>query len=135
MREPLTWDRAAASVGWEGKGRARRLKRLVFAREREKGNRIATRYGKGRKQRTKVSLSALRKHCPELFRSKVEDLADNLKAYLSEIDERIAAGAAQHVAEYVEPRLDELWLRDEKIANQVEALAQRVGGLARVMRT
>jgi hypothetical protein len=134
VREPLTWDKAASHLGWTGKGRARRLKRLVLSREKSTGKRIATRIGTRTRPAYKLSLSALRRHLPELFRSKVEDLADNLKSYLAEIDDRIAAGAAEHVAEYVEPRLDELWQRDEQIAHQVGEIATRLASMAKLLK-
>lgn len=129
----MTWDRAAGNLGWMGRGRARRLKRMVFARERETGKRIATRMGTKRKPAYKVSLSALRRHLPELFKSKVDELEAVVTGYLAGIDERIAGKVADHVDEYVEPRLDELWQRDEKIAGQVMGLAAGVEALSKVV--
>lgn len=129
----MTWDRAAGSLGWVGRGRARRLKRIVFARERDTGKRIATRMGSSRKPAYKVSLSALRRHLPELFKSKVDELETIVTGYLAGIDERIAGKVADHVEEYVEPRLDELWQRDEKIAGQVVVLASKVEALSRAV--
>lgn len=129
----MTWERAAEKLGWSGSGRGRRLKRLVFSREEKTGKRIATRVGTSRRPAYKVSLSALRRHLPELFKSKVDELEAIVSGYLAGIDERIAGKVADHVDEYVEPRLDELWERDEKIAGQIVSLATRVEALAKVV--
>jgi hypothetical protein len=128
----LTFDEAAEKIGWTGKGRGRRLKRACFARERETKRRIITRMGSERMPAYKVTLGALRKAFPELFgRSKVDALQANFRNYLAAIDERIAEKTAAHVTEHVEPRLQELWERDEAIAERVDALAERVVALSR----
>ena len=126
----LSLDQAAGKLGWEGAHRRRRLKRLLFARERQSKVAIMTRLGSVKKPAYRVTMSALRRHTPELFKSKVDELADNFRVYLSTIDERIAEVAAAHVSEHVEPRLLELWERDEKIAEQVNALGKRLAAFA-----
>lgn len=131
----LSLDSAAGKLGWEGAHRRRRLKRLLFARERQTKKPIMTRLGSAKKPAYRVTMSALRKHTPELFKSKVDELADNFRVYLSTIDDRIAEVAAAHVTEHVEPRLQELWDRDEKIAQQVDALGKRFASALEAQRT
>lgn len=131
----LSLDQAAGKLGWEGAHRRRRLKRLLFARERQTKKPIMTRLGSAKKPAYRVTMSALRKHTPELFKSKVDDLAENFRNYLSTIDDRIAEVVTGHVTEHVEPRLQELWERDEKIAEQVNQLGRRVAALATVSTT
>ncbi len=130
MSQPMTWERAACVLKWDGRHRGRRLKRLVLAREKQTGKRIAIRLGGEQRTVYRVTMSALRKHCRDLFKSKVDEVADNFKAYFKDLDERIASGVAEHVEEYVEPRLEELWQRDEKIAEQVSELGRRVAHIA-----
>lgn len=122
----LTLDQAAAKLGWEGKWRRLRLKRMLFARERQTKRQVLTRLGSLKKPAYRVTWSALRKYTPELFKSKVQELEDNFRGYLSNIDDRIAEKTAEHVALHVEPRLQELWDRDEKIATQLDELGRRV---------
>lgn len=126
----LTFDQAAQRLHWEGRGRARRLKRLLFARERQTKKRIITRLGGELMPKYRVTLSVLRRYCPELFKSKVQDLQDNLKGFLASIDQRISEGVVSHVATEVEPRLQELWDRDEQLAGNIEEVAKRVEQIA-----
>jgi LPS O-antigen subunit length determinant protein (WzzB/FepE family) len=126
----LTLDQAAQQLHWEGRGRSRRLKRLLFARERQTKKRIMTRLGGDRRARYRITLSALRRYCPELFKSKVQELQDNLKGFLKSIDDRIADGVAEHVTTEVEPRLQELWERDEQLAGNIQEVARRVEQLS-----
>lgn len=126
----LTLDQAASRLRWEGRGRARRLKRLLFARERQTKKRILTRLGGEQRTKYRITLSALRRYCPELFKSKVDELQDNLKGFLKSIDERIADGVAEHVTTEVEPRLQELWERDEQLAGNIQEVARRVADLS-----
>jgi hypothetical protein len=128
----MSFAQAAASLGWSGSKRARglRLMRLVMAREREIGRRIATRIPNASRTNYRVTLSVLRRHLPSLFKSKVDELGENMRGYLAAIDEKIAEAAAEHVSEYVEPRLQELWDRDEHLAERVNDLGLRVKLLA-----
>jgi hypothetical protein len=121
-RHLLTLPKAQREIGMAGDNRGRNLKRLLFAREKATGQQIMVRWRKRGTTRTeyRVTMSALRRHCPELFPGKVDDLSRHFREYLLKIDERIAVIVADHVAEHVEPRLDELWRRDETIARQVE---------------
>jgi hypothetical protein len=86
--------------------------------------------GTSKRRHYRVTLGALRKAFPELFSSNVDTLRDRFSEYLSTIDQKISERVAIHVTEHVEPRLDELWERDEQIAGQVDALTQRVVALA-----
>jgi len=113
----------AGRLGWgESRAAAVRLKRAVLTRERELGKRIATRTG----GHHRITESALTRWMPELRRSKVDELAANFRSYLTDIDARISEGAADYVAKNVDPRLDELWARDEKLAENLDQLGARV---------
>ena len=135
--ELLTMGAAQRALGLKWESRGRRLLRHVLAKETETGQRIAQRVttrGSGRKRHLRVSLSSLRRHCPELFPSAVDELQRGFRTYLSEIDERVATITDERIAATVEPRLDELWERDEKIARSVKDLAVRVKSLAGVLK-
>lgn len=123
-RDLLTFRKMAGRLGW-GPTRAAgiRLARAVRDRERELGKRIATRTAGGHQR---ITESALTRYMPELRRSKVDELAANFRSYLTDIDAKIAEGAAAYVAENVDPRLDELWARDETLAKNLDALGARV---------
>ena len=127
----LTFEQAASKLGWTGRGRSRRLKRACFSRERRSGSAIVTRLGTEKKPDYRVTLGALRHAFPELFPSKVDSMQSSVRHYLSTIDSHIREKTAAYVTEHVEPRLEELWERDEVIAAQVEALGQRVASMAK----
>lgn len=127
----LTFDEAAKRLKWEGRWRGLRLKRACFARERELKRRFVTRLGSSRMPSYKITLSALRRAFPELFASKVDSLQANFKNYLLAIDARISERVATHVDEHVEPKIQELWERDERIAGTVDELAKRVALMAK----
>lgn len=127
--ELLTLPDAQQRLGMAG-GRGRRLRRLLLAREAETGKRIMIRLPGGRRQNKRVTWSLLRKHCPELFESKVQQLERDMRGYLDAIDAKIIESVSAHVTDHVEPRLDELWQRDEVIAESVRKLAQRVATIA-----
>jgi hypothetical protein len=110
--------------------RGLRLRRLLLTRETETGKRIMIRLPGRRRQNKRVTWSLLRKHCPELFESKVQQLERDMRGYLDAIDAKISESVAAHVTDHVEPRLDELWQRDEVIAKSVRELAQRVRAIA-----
>lgn len=123
-RELLTFRKMAERLGWgNSRAAAVKLARAVRTRERETGKRIATRTGGGHQR---ITESALTRHMPELSRSKVDELAANFKNYLTDIDAHIARGAAAYVAENVDPRIDELWERDEQLAGNIDQLANRL---------
>lgn len=133
-QELLTWREATSALGWiDGGTRAasRRLRDKVLAREAQTGKQIATR-DKGQRPMW-VTLSAIMRHMPELRRSRVDSLSKALAEYNVEADKRIASAIESKLAESVEPRLEELWQRDEKLAEEVEAIGKRVHGLSRVV--
>jgi hypothetical protein len=135
-RELLSWKRATVELQWPDGGSdaaGRRLKRLVFARERQTGKQIATRMGEGSRTRPLVTMSAIMRHMPELRRSRVDRLAEAIKEYTDDTDRRVVTIFAEQMAESVEPRLDELYDRDEKLAIAHEALARQVNGISRAV--
>jgi hypothetical protein len=128
--EPLTIPEAQRRLGFKGDPQGRRLLRLLIAKERSAGARFLIRQGGGQRQRFKVTMTAIRRHAPDLLPSKVDKLRRDFSGYMKAIDDRIAEGAAQHVQRFVEPRLSELYDRDEEIAESVDELAQRVAKLS-----
>jgi len=123
--ELLTLPQAQSRLKMKGP-RGLRLKRYLLAKEKRTGKQIMQRLGGGKRASYRVTMSLLRKHCPELFKSKVDELQSNFRRYLSHIDARIREHAAEYVAEHVDPRLQELWQRDEMLAENLDELGKRV---------
>lgn len=126
----MTFAEAQRRIGMKGKD-GRRLKAYVFRREQETGKRIAMRLGSERMPKYRLTMSLLRRHCSELFPSKVQQLERNMRSYISGLDERINEKVVAQMAEHMEPRLEELWERDEIIAEKVDELGDRVTQLVR----
>jgi len=125
----LSFAEAQKAIGMNGP-RGRRLKRMVLEREGETGQTIAVRSRGDDRTNYRVTLGALRHHFPELFPSKVEDLKVNMRAVLEAIDEKLEEQVARAIDQQVEPRLEELWERDEITARSLSELAKRVSRLA-----
>lgn len=132
--ELLSLPDAQRRLGMPGP-HGRKLKRLLVAKEQQSGKRIMIRLSGGRRPKPRVTWSLLRKHCPELFESKVQQLERDMRGYLDAIDAKISESVAAHMTDQVEPRLEELWQRDEVIAESVRKLAQRVNAIARPQST
>ncbi len=133
-QELLTWREATARLGWiDGGSEAagRRLKDKILAREVASGKQIATR-DKGQRPMW-VTMSAVIRHMPELRRSRVDSLSKALAAYNAETDRRIEEAIEAKLAESIDPRLEELWQRDEKLALEIEAQGRRIHGLSRAV--
>jgi hypothetical protein len=130
-RHPLlTLREAAAWLGW-GNNRfaARRLERRLVAKEKAIGRSLMVRTQGAERETRRVTVSMLRAYLPEARPSKVDELKRDMVKRLEGLDERIREGAAGYVAEHVEPRLDELWERDEQIAETLNQLGARVAVL------
>lgn len=141
--ELLTLDQMAERLGWtdaeptpEGRcsARSRRLMRYLRQRERQTRHRLLVPHGSGKGRRYRASEATLRRHCPELFGSRVDDLRVELTRHLARvqenIDRRAAAVAQRVVRDEVEPRLRTLWERDERIAEDVLRLGVTVAKLS-----
>jgi hypothetical protein len=123
----LSLPRAQREVGWGNASGGRRLKRYLLKREKALGRRIMIRVGGVDAPPYRVTLSALRRYCPELFGGETTPQnAALFREYIRGIDQRICEKVAEQIAEHVEPRLDELWERDEQIMGNVAELAKRV---------
>jgi len=122
-----TYRQTAAWLGWGDTAAAgRKLKRRVLARERALRRRIAVRLDGAKAPKHRLTRSLVMRYLPELRRSIVDELSSSLKSYLDEIDERIEDRTAAYVSEHVDPRLEQLWERDERIAKAVDELKMRV---------
>lgn len=99
----------AAKLGWTDNEGGERLKRAVFAAEREQGVRIFVREGSEKRPAYKATVPALRKWLPQLFaRSKVDDLAKNLRQKLLSLEEQVDKTIADRFAEDVKPHLRQI---------------------------
>lgn len=127
----MTFRQAAAWLGM-GKSRyaARKLERRVLSKERKLGASLVVRMSSAEKETRSVTGSMLRQHFPEFFPSKVKQLRRDMEQRLAAIDEHVRAASQAFVAQQVEPRLAELWERDEQIAESLNELAERVELLA-----
>jgi hypothetical protein len=133
-QELLTWREATTKLGWADGGTeaaGRRLKRAVLARELQSGKQIATRISGGPDPQMRVTLSALHRHLPELRRSRVDQLSGVLAEYHADTDRRVEEAIEAKLAEAVDPRLEELWQRDEKLALEVERNTRDINRLSR----
>jgi hypothetical protein len=115
-RALLDLKRAADLVGIKGKWRHVKLQRLVEAKEAALGRPILLRYGgKGRGTRYRVTLSALREACPELF-TRRDELAEEMQESFERFQDQIA----------------ELYERQTIVARELGALKRTVAEIARV---
>ena len=143
-QELLTWREVTTKLGWPDGGTdaaGRRLKRVVLAREAQCGKQIATRTGTGPAAQLRVTVGAVLRHLPELRRSRFDRFQADMAKIGTGITGRVSAIVADQLAELVEPRLDELWERDEvlaieqeRTAKQVESLSKAVEGIHRRLR-
>jgi hypothetical protein len=122
----MTLRQAEAWLGLEPSARGRRLKRILLGAERKLGRPIMVRIG----THTRVTRSAIRKHCRHMLPSQVDELREKFTEFLGSIDEKIETRIVDHVAEHVEPKLEELWDRDEVQARAIKQLAERVKRIA-----
>jgi hypothetical protein len=121
----LTLPQAAKKLGLEDP-RGDKLRRVLIQREKEKGQPIMTRVKGETRTNVYVTMYALRRGCPELFATK-SSLAKDLQDYLTGIDDKVRAAAAEHVTKFVDPRIDELWERDSKLANAIGNIEKKLG--------
>lgn len=123
--EPLTLSRASDRLGWKGSpdARAKRLMRVLEAKERLKGIEIIVRgIGPNGGPTYRVTMRVLRRHCREFFVRGADEVAKDFKAYLERIDERID----DRIDVMVTPQLEELRAVDEELFIQLKELAKRV---------
>lgn len=134
MSKLLTVPQASRAIDPDCKeldSRGQMLGRLIAAAEKRAGVTIGVFIERKARRRRKVTLGQLRRHLPELFPpSSVSAVERTLRTYLAGIDQRIAEKCAEQIARDVDPRLDELWGRDEKLAQGLLDLTRRVAQLA-----
>jgi hypothetical protein len=129
----MTLRQAEVWLGMRPTAKGRGLLRVLIAREKELGKPILVRSrGKRRIGRYRVSRGALRRHCRHLLPSKVDELRDRFAEFLRGVDERIETSVTSHVAEHVDPQIEELWHRDEVQAEAIKELAIRLKRMAEV---
>lgn len=135
-RELLTWREATSKLGWPDGGTdaaGRRLKRVVLAREVQSGRQIATRTGSGPAPQLRVTVGAVLRHLPELRRTRFDRFQANMTKLDTGITGRVSGIVADQLAELVDPRLDELWERDEVLAQEQERTALQVESLSKAV--
>lgn len=114
-------------LGMKPSSRGRSLRSILLSIESKEGHRIMVRSrGQGRGMRYRVTRSALRRYCKHLVPSKVDELRERFAQFLAGVDEKIESKVAEHLAEFVEPQLDDLWQRDETLSDAVRQLSVRV---------
>lgn len=101
----------------DGKGRL--LREELMARETQLGHQIMVRRRRGSRTTYRVTIAAIRKHCPDLIPSRADELLREARSYLSDIDRRIDDRVAEQITERVNPRF-------EKIERTVERTAETV---------
>jgi hypothetical protein len=125
--ELLTPRELAAKLGWTDDQAGERLKRVVFAAEREHGVSVFIREGSEEQAAYKATMPALRKYIPQLFaRSKVDDLASNIRGYLSRLEVQLDQTVADKFAEDVSPHLRQIRSEIREIKNRLDTLESRL---------
>ncbi len=104
-RTYLTPDQAAELLGWEGKERAKRMLRVMLAKERALGRQIMHRQGgSGRGARYGLTEAMLHRHCQELFLATHDELLGEVRHQLGSIK----ATVVDKILELVAPELKQL---------------------------
>lgn len=116
-RRYLTPDQAAALLGWEGRRRAQRLLRVMFAKEREAGKLLLVRLGgSGAGTRYGITEQLLRRYCPELFHASQDELLAEVRHQLGAINK----GVADRVLAIIVPELRGIEARVERRLQALE---------------
>lgn len=97
----------------------RRLRRYLLAVERDKGVQVLTRLGSAKRPHYKVTLSALRRHCPELVS---EPEVDAEKERMADIE-----AAFRTMVEHIGERHDGLRQEVLELRGMVDDLAVTIG--------
>lgn len=107
--ELLTPRQIASRLGWSDDYADERLKRIVFSAERQHKVEIFVRGGSESHPAYFATMAAVRKWIPQLFdRSKLDELALNVRTYIGQIELRVQEQVVDHLSESTEPHLDEI---------------------------
>lgn len=105
--ELLTPRQIAERLGWPEAFDDERLKRIVFAAERQHQVHIFVRTGTDTHPNYSATMAAIRKWIPQLFdRSKLDELTLNVRTYMSQIESRVQGQVDDILSESTEPHLD-----------------------------
>jgi hypothetical protein len=124
-RKYLSPDQAAASLGWVGRERGRRLVRIMRAKERRLGREIMVRRGGEQRTRFLLTMPMLEHYCRELFLRTPDELVDRLRPALQHLEDRVEA----IVDERVGPQLEELRVADDFQSRAIQNVEIRVARL------
>ncbi len=119
--EYLSPSEAAAKLGWRGKpkDRARRLLRVLRAKERALGVSLVVDVSEGKgRPNYRTTMRLLRRYCREMFVRGADELAKDFRKHLERIDERID----DRIDMLVTPQLEELRAVDDEIIRQVKQI-------------
>lgn len=130
MSALMTLPKAQKELGIKGP-RGAKLKRLIEAKEQKLRREIMTRIPGRRRTTHRVSLTMLKRHMPELFPSEFDAMERQVRTLTRSLDSRMREIATEEIHEQVDPRLRELWKRDETLAKNVKDVAKSVERLAR----
>lgn len=123
--ELVTMREAARRLGLgDSRSAERRLRRRVLQVERSTGRTLIIPGAVARAPC--ITVAAIRSACAEFKASRVEDMVRLAKEQVEQMVER---EVGSQITERIEPRLRELWIRDEKIA---ETMIQALRRLERV---
>lgn len=125
MSALLTLPQAQKALGMKGP-RGAKLKRLIQAKERKLRREIMNRIQGRRRTTHRVSLTMLRRYMPELFPSEFNAMERQVRMLTRSLDGRMREIATEEIHEQVDPRLKELWERDERLAKNVKEVAKQV---------
>ena len=105
LEQELTFREAAVALRRSNDPDGRRLKKLVIARERQTGKRIAVRLGGPKSPKLRVALGALYRAFPELRASHADNVAEAMATVVDRIDARTEKLIHKFIERRIEPRL------------------------------
>lgn len=110
--------------------KGRLLREELRTRERQLGLTIMSRRKRGKRTTYRVTIAAIRQHCPDLIPSKADELLKEARGYLSDIDQRIDDRVAEQITERVNPRFEKLERTVERTAETVRDMSSSLKRLA-----
>lgn len=129
MTELLTIPQASRRLGMDRRGR--KLKRLILGAEKRTKKRFAIRLKGPEREALRITWAALQRHLPELFGGGgLAAMERTLHGYMRATDRRMEETAEAVCRRVIAPVKRELEERDERVAQMVLDVGQRVTQLA-----
>lgn len=128
--ELLTPREIAQRLGWPDAYDDERLKRIVFAAERQHRVEIFVRTGTEVHPVYQATMAAIRKWIPQLFdKSKLDALTLDVRGYISQIEQRVQDQIVDHLSENTEPHLGEIRAQIRAVKKQQNDLDSRLAAI------